>query len=75
MSVSTEPSPSNEIISFDWSNLIEHHLHSSVLFQIVLNVTARQMLHTIVDEGASIIILSSTNFEAIGSPPLVQDSD
>ena len=27
---STKPSPSSEVISFDWSNLIESHLHSSV---------------------------------------------
>ena len=27
MSVSTEPSPSSEVISFDWSNLTESHIH------------------------------------------------
>ena len=26
-SISTEPSPSSEVISFDWSNLTESHLH------------------------------------------------
>ena len=30
--VSTERSPSSEVISFDWSNLTESHLHSSVPF-------------------------------------------
>ena len=49
-SVSTEPSPSSEVISFEWSNLTESRLHSSVPFQIVVNVTARRMLRTIVDE-------------------------
>ena len=39
--VLTEPSLSSEVISFDWSNLIESHLHSSVPFQIVVNVTTR----------------------------------
>ena len=32
LSVLTEPSPSSEVISFDWSNLIESRLHSSVPF-------------------------------------------
>ena len=32
LSVSIEPSPSSEVISFDWSNLTESHLHSSVPF-------------------------------------------
>ena len=31
-SVLTEQSPSSEFISFDWSNLTESHLHSSVPF-------------------------------------------
>ena len=60
-SVSTEPSPSTEVISFDWSNLTKSCLHSSIPFQIVVNVTARWILHTIVDEGASVSILSSTS--------------
>ena len=72
LSLSTEPSLSSEAISFDWSNLTESHLHSSVPFQIVLNVTARWILHTIVDEGASASILSSTAWKALGSPQLVQ---
>ena len=32
LSVSTEPSPSIEVISFDWGNLSESCLHSSVPF-------------------------------------------
>ena len=40
-SVSTKPSLSSEVISFDWSNLTESHLHLSAPFQIVVNVTAR----------------------------------
>ena len=62
LSVSTEPSLSSEVISFDWSNLIESHLHLSVPFQIVLNATARRILRTIVDEGAFVSILSSTSW-------------
>ena len=60
LSISTEPSLSSEVISFDWSNLTESRLHSIVPFQIVVNVTSRWILHTIVDEGASVSILSST---------------
>ena len=32
LSLLTEPSLSSEVISFDWSNLTEYHLHSSVPF-------------------------------------------
>ena len=59
LSLLTEPSPSTEVISFDWSNLTESRLHSSVPFQIVVNVTAKRMLCTIFYEGDSVSILSS----------------
>ena len=36
-----------------------------------MNVTARRILRTIVDEGASVSILSSTSWQALGSPQLV----
>ena len=75
MFVSIEPSPSSEVISFDWSNLTESRLHSSVPFQIAVNFTARQILHTIVDKGASISILSSTARQDLGSPQLVPTTD
>ena len=63
-SLSTEPSPSTKVISFDWSNLTESRLHSSVPFQIVVNVTARRMLLLIIYEGASVSILSSIAWQA-----------
>ena len=75
MSILTEPSPSNEVISFDWSNLIDSRIHSSVPFQIVVNVTARRILRTIVDEGASVSILSSTAWQSLGSRQLVPATD
>ena len=75
LSVSTKSSSSSEVISFDWSNLTEYHLHSSVPFHIVVNVTARQILCTIVDKGASVCILSSTAWKALGSPQLVPSTD
>ena len=36
-----------------------------------MNVTARRILRTIVDEGASVSILYSTAWKALGSPQLV----
>ena len=75
MSILTEPSPSTEVISFDWSNLTESRIHSSVPFQIVVNVTSRQILHTIVDKGASISILFSTAWQDLGSPQLFPATD
>ena len=33
------------------------------------------MLHTIIDEGASVSILSSTSWQALGSPHRVPDTD
>ena len=56
--VSTEHSPSNEVISFYWSNLTESRLHLSVPLQIVVQVMARWIRHTIVDKGAYVSILS-----------------
>ena len=75
LSILTEPSPSSEVISFDWSNLIKSHLHSSVPFYIVVNVTARQILCTIFDEGASVSILSSIAWQVLGSPQLAPTTD
>ena len=40
-----------------------------------MNVTARRILRTIVDEGASVSILSSTTWKALGSPQLVPYTD
>ena len=68
LSLSIEPSPSSEVISFDWSNLTEYRLHSSVPFQISVPVTAKSILRTNIDEGAYVSILSSTAWKAIGSP-------
>ena len=40
-----------------------------------MNVTARKILRTIVDEGASVSILSSTTWKDLGSPHLVLATD
>ena len=40
-----------------------------------MNVTARKILHTIVDKGAYVSILSSTAWKYLGSPQLVPSTD
>ena len=40
-----------------------------------MNFIAKRILHTIVDEGASVSILSSTAWKALGSPYLVPSTD
>ena len=40
-----------------------------------MNVTARRILHTIVEKGAFVSILSSTAWQALGSPQLVPATD
>jgi hypothetical protein len=70
-SISTEPPPSTEVISFDWNSLAEPRLPSSIPFQIIVQVVDKYIYHTIIDEGASISILSSTAWKDLGSPELV----
>ena len=40
-----------------------------------MNITARWILQTVVNEGASVSILSSTALQALGSPQLVPATD
>jgi len=65
------PSPSSEVYSFDFNSIVEPRLSSYIPFQIVFYVLSKQIFQSIVDEGASISILSSTAWEAVGSPSLV----
>ena len=71
LSVLAEPSPSSEVIPFDWSNLIEYRLHLGVAFEMYVRVTTKSILWTFIDEGAFVSILSSTSWQAIGYPELV----
>ena len=66
-----EPPPSNEVILLDWVSLLESFLPSYIPFQIIVQVFDRDVPQNIVDEGASIIILSSIAWQALGSPQLV----
>jgi hypothetical protein len=54
-----EPPPSNEAILFDWGPLTRTHLPSHVPFQITVQVRGRDVPQTLIDEGASVSILSS----------------
>ena len=67
----TVPPPRSEVCSFDWNSLTEPSLPSDIPFQICVKVAGKDIFRTIVDEGASVSILSSTAWQAIGSPQLV----
>ena len=66
--VSTELPPSIEVFSFDWSRLTEPRLPSAIPFQIIVKVSGKNVHRKNVDEGASVSILSSTSWQALGSP-------
>jgi hypothetical protein len=61
-----EPPPSSEAIIFDWHGLTGPCLPSYVPFQIIVQVCGRDVPQTIVDEGASVSILSSTAWKYLG---------
>jgi hypothetical protein len=66
-----EPPPSSEAILFDWHGITGPRLPSYVPFQIIVQVCGRDVPQTIVDEGASVSILSSTAWKDLGCPQLV----
>jgi hypothetical protein len=63
--------PCNEAIHFDWGGLTGPHLPSHVPFQITVQVCGRDVPQTLIDEGSSVIILSSIAWQDLGCPPLV----
>ncbi len=67
----TVPPPGSLVTSFDWNRLAGFHLPSYVPFQIIVQVYNMIVSGTIIDEGASLSILSSTSWQVLGSPPLV----
>ena len=69
--VSMVPPPSSLVTSFNWNRLVGFHLPSYVPFQIIVQVCNMIVFGTIIDEGASVSILSSTAWHALGLPPLV----
>jgi hypothetical protein len=65
-----EPPPSTEAILFDWGALTRPHLPSHIPFQITVQVRGRDVPQTLIDEGASISILSFVAWYALGCPQL-----
>ena len=66
-----ESPPSPRIASFDWDSLVEPRLPSNEPFQIKFKVEPYTITHCIVDEGASVSILSVGAWQGMGSPSLV----
>jgi hypothetical protein len=54
-----EPSPGNESILFNWGVLTGPRLPSHIPFQITMQVCGQDIPQTLIDEGASVSILSS----------------
>jgi hypothetical protein len=65
-----EPPPSNEAILYDWGALTGPRLPSHVPFQITVQVRGWDVPQTLIDEGASVSILSSVTWYALGCPQL-----
>ena len=54
-----QPPQSSRIASFDWDSLVELCLPSDAPFQIKVKFESYTIAHCIVDEGASVSILSA----------------
>ena len=65
------PPPSSSVVSFDWSHLLAFCLPSYVPSQIIVQAYNMVVPGTILDEGASVSIMPSTTWKALGSPYLV----
>jgi hypothetical protein len=61
-----KPPPSNEAILFYWGVLTRPHLPSHIPFQITIQVHGQDVPQTLIDEGASISILSYVAWYALG---------
>ena len=67
------PPPSNLVVSFNWDQLVNPRLPASIPFRIIVQVYRMVMAGTIIDEGSPVSILSSTAWEALGSPLLLPE--
>jgi len=65
------PPPSSFVVSFDWSHLTTFRLPSYVPFHITVHTYNIAVLGTLLDEGASVSLMSSTTWQALGSPQRV----
>ena len=68
---SITPPPNPRMVSFDWNDLVEPFLPSVAPFQIRVEVNSKNIYRCIVDERASTSILSSSDWQALGSLELV----
>ena len=68
------PPPSNLVVSFDWNQLGRPRLPVSIPFRIIVQIYRMVMAGTIIDEGASVSILSSIAWKALGSPALLPEN-
>jgi hypothetical protein len=64
------PPSSNQLISINWNHLIEPCLPYYATFHIIVQVCDRNIPNTIIDEGASVSILSTNAWQAFGSSQL-----
>jgi hypothetical protein len=62
--------PSNETILFNWGVLTGPRLSSHIPFQIIVRVCGRDVPQMLIYEGASVSILSSLFWQALGCPHL-----
>lgn len=67
------PPPSNLVVSFDWNLLGRPYVPSNVPFRIIVKTYRMVMVGTIIDEGASVSILSLTAWKVLGSPSLLPE--
>jgi hypothetical protein len=65
-----KPPPSTEAILFYWGALTRPRLPSHIPFQIIVQVRGRDVPQTLIDEGASVSILSYIAWYALGFPQL-----
>ena len=73
LAVYSVPPPSNLVIFFDWNLLARPRLPSNVPFRIIVQDYRMIMAGTIIDEGASMSILSSTAWKVLGFPSLLSE--
>lgn len=63
-----KPPISNQVFAFDWNQLTNPCLPSYMPFQVMVKSCDNNIYHTIIDGCAFVRILSSTAWEALGSP-------
>jgi len=67
----TIPPPSSSVVSFDWSRLTTPRLPSHVPFWVMVHAYNKAIPGTVLDEGASVSLMPSTTWQALGSPQLM----